>query len=99
METNDAMNLDAGIYVNLFELEFDDCSVDLMYTSRDKFPTLRELRDQLVDANVKAQVYAVSEDAAEVRVNKIYGYGLEQHRLEALGFELTAVRVSRQSVH
>jgi hypothetical protein len=77
--------MDVGIYLNMFEVEFDDSPVTVMATSRNKFPDLRDLRDTLKKRSLDAQVYSVE--------SQIYGYGLQQNELEAFGFSPVQVQI------
>jgi hypothetical protein len=85
IERNNEMNLDAGSYVNLFEVEFEDRETDLMRTSRRQFPDLRDFRKQLADRNLAVRVYAVDE--------WVYGYGVDQDQLAESGFESKTIRI------
>ncbi len=85
MEKNNEMNLDAGLYVNLFEVEFEDCDADLMCASRSQVPKLRDFRKQLADQNLAIRVYAVNE--------WVYGYGSDRDQLTESGFETKSVRI------
>lgn len=85
MEKNNEMNLDTGLYVNLFEVEFEDCDADLMRASRSRFPALRDFRKQLADRNLAVRVYAVDE--------WVYGYGPDRDQLAESGFEPKTIRI------
>jgi hypothetical protein len=71
-------SLDPGLYVNLFEVDFDDREVNLMCVGRSQYPKLKPLRDQLSESGINAQVYAAG--------GTIYGYGPSQEQLEEFGF-------------
>lgn len=70
--------MDVGVYSNLFQVHWDDQVIEIMRIGRSKFPDLRELRKQLHDQVVDAQVYALDEN--------IYGYGQQQFDLMKYGF-------------
>lgn len=79
--------MDAGLYVNLFEVKFDDCDVKLMRVSRSQYPDLRNLRQRLDDANLDVRVFATGDE--------VYGYGAESGRLIEYGFVPETVRIGQ----
>jgi hypothetical protein len=85
IERKNEMNLDAGLYVNLFEVEFEDRDADLMRAKRSQFPSLRDFRKQLADRNLAVRVYAVDE--------WVYGYGADRDQLTESGFECKTIRI------
>jgi len=62
--------MDAGLYVNLFEVSFPDTPVELMRVERSKYPDLRSLRRELAAKQMAVRVYS-SRDV-------VYGYGERQ---------------------
>ena len=79
--------MDVGLYVNLFEVNFEDHDVDFMHTDRSPYPKLRDLRQQLDERKIEAQVFATG--------GEVYGYGSEQNQLAEFGFRLKSVRVGQ----
>jgi len=84
-ESKTKVNLDAGLYVNLFEVEFEDRDVDLMSADRSEFASLRALREELDRLKYSAGVYAVSD--------AVYGYGSDKDKLVQFGFARKSVRL------
>ncbi len=70
--------MDVGIYSNLFQVNWDIRDVELMKVDRSKFSDLRDLRKQLKDKQIDAQVYALDQN--------VYGYGKQQSDLEKFEF-------------
>jgi len=62
--------MDAGFYVNLFEVSLPDASLELMRVERSKYPDLRGLRRGLAEKHAAVRVYS-SRDV-------VYGYGERQ---------------------
>jgi hypothetical protein len=62
--------MDAGLYVNLFEVSFPDTPVEIMRVERSKYPDLRSLRRELATKQMAVRVYS-SRDV-------VYGYGERQ---------------------
>jgi hypothetical protein len=62
--------MDAGFYVNLFEVSFPDTPIEFMRVERSKYPDLRSLRGELADKYKAVRVYS-SHDV-------VYGYGGRQ---------------------
>lgn len=79
--------MDAGIYTNLFQVHWDIQEVAIMRWKRNKSPDLQDIRKQLHDQQVDAQVYALKGD--------IYGYGQQQMELSRYGFEKKAQRLDQ----
>lgn len=79
--------MDTGLYVNLFEVEFEDRETDFMVSKRAQHPKLRELRKQITDSQVKARVYATGDE--------VYGYGPAQNQLSEFGFTSQSVAVAK----
>lgn len=77
--------MDPGLYLNLFKVNFDDRPVDLMVVARSQYPQLRELRGQLRERAIEADVYAVGE--------QIFGYGPQQELLADFGFSSTTLHI------
>ena len=70
--------MDVGIYSNLFQVHWGIQDAELMKVERSNFPDLRDLRKQIRDKQIDAQVYALDKD--------VYGYGQQQVDLEKFGF-------------
>jgi len=70
--------MDPGIYLNLFKVSFEDTPVELMSAGRNAWPSLKELRKQLRERAIDADVYAVDDT--------VYGYGQQQAALTEFGF-------------
>jgi len=79
--------MDTGLYVNLFEVKFEDCDLTLMLARRSQYTDLRGLRQRLAEAKFAARVFAVGDE--------VYGYGLESNRLADYGFVPTTVRIGQ----
>ncbi len=78
--------MDAGIYVNLFPVELKDRRAEFMVVDRARYPKLRDLRQQLVDQEIRARVCAARD--------LVYGYGIDQGLLDAFGFRSENVDVA-----
>jgi len=78
---------DPGLYVNLFEVRFDDRGVEVMCTQRDLHPDLRPLRRQISEKRIDTRVYATG--------GEIYGYGPQRDRLSDFGFTIRTVQVGQ----
>jgi len=72
----DNLIIEPGIYLNLFPVNIPEHSVDLMSIERNRYPDLRELRNELKNT---IKVYA-NED-------KVYGYGADAIMLKDKGFK------------
>lgn len=70
--------MDAGLYSNLFNVNLEEQDTTLMHIERTHFPDLRELRREISQQGIGAEVYATGED--------IYGYGDQQNQLISFGF-------------
>ena len=78
--------MDTGLYVNLFEVKFEDCDVDFMVVDRNRYPKLRDLRQQLTERQIKAQIFAMDDE--------IYGYGPQQSQLTEFGFTPKSIGIA-----
>lgn len=79
--------MDTGLYVNLFEVAFEDREADFMLSGRDKHPNLRELRKQVADRQIEARVYATGDE--------VYGYGPARDQLSDFGFAHERVSIAK----
>lgn len=75
--------MDAGFYVNLFEVSFPDTPLEVMQVERSKYPDLRGLRRELAEKHAVVRVYS-SHDV-------VYGYGEQAEDLVDYGFVKVAV--------
>jgi len=62
--------MEAGFYVNLFEVSSPDTPIELMRVERSRYPDLRTLREELTEKYTAVRVYS-SHDV-------VYGYGGRQ---------------------
>jgi hypothetical protein len=86
----DNLKIQPGIYLNLFPVNIPDHPVDLMVIERDRYPDLRELRNELKNT---IKLYADKD--------KIYGYGSDVIMLKDKGFkkiEISLYKVPRLTV-
>jgi len=74
------LKIEPGIYLNLFPVDIPEHPVDLMVIERNRYPDLRELRNELKNT---IKVYA-DED-------KVYGYGADAIILKENGFKETKI--------
>lgn len=77
--------MDPGIYLNLFKVTFEDTPVELMSAGRNAWPKLKELRGQLREQAIDAEVYAVD--------STVYGYGPQRAALAELGFTPVSLQI------
>ena len=75
-----AVRLDLGYYVNMFEVIVPEQEIEIMICERSKYPSLKELRNQIKENRKEAFVYVPQ------RSDKIYGYGPEMSWLSNKGF-------------
>ena len=73
------MILDPGIYTNIFPVEVPKEAIPMMQAPRSRFPDLRSLRQELLEKNQRAWVYAEGDT--------VYGYGPDAQILEKFGFQ------------
>jgi hypothetical protein len=76
--------LDVGLYVNLFEAEFEDIEAKFHTVSRSEYPDMRALRAQIEQEGSLVSVYASGD--------VIYGYGPDQETLKPYGFHEERLR-------
>jgi len=82
----DKVQLQPGIYTNIFPVILPDEPASFMEIQRAQFPDLRELRSEIEQANQRVFVYAPQHQ------NCVYGYGGEAEAfLSAKGFSKTHV--------
>lgn len=77
--------MDAGLFVNLFKVNFEDRDTSFMQAERSRYPELRALRERLAEQEIAARVYATG--------GSIYGYGEEAARLQEFGFTHSVLHV------
>lgn len=77
--------MDAGWYVNLFEVQFDDVAIPVMRAERAKFKELDTLKKQLRADRLDAWVYTTKED--------VIGYGSDAGKLHECGFVPASVNL------
>ena len=70
-----------GICTNLFTVDLETKTLNLVEENRSRFPSLRELRDR-----ISAHVYADGD--------KIYGYGEDLSELRRIGFKDVVKEIS-----
>lgn len=79
--------MDAGLYVNLFEVNFEDKDVVIMQAPRSQHKKIKELRQQIKSEGIKADVYGTGDT--------VYGYGPEQNKLASYGFKPESMRIGQ----
>jgi len=75
-----AARLDLGYYVNMFKVIVPEQEIEIMICDRSKYPSLKELRNQIKENRKEVFVYVPQ------RSDKIYGYGPEMSWLSNKGF-------------
>ena len=75
--------IDAGIYINAFEVSLQTEIADLFVTDRLRFPDLRGLRNSLSGKKLDISVYAWKE--------YLFGYGMQMKQLDEFGFKPTTI--------
>jgi len=82
----DRIQLQPGIYTNIFPVILPDEPVSFMEIQRAQGTDLRELRSEIEQANQRVFVYALQQQ------NRVYGYGEDaENFLSAKGFSKTHV--------
>lgn len=77
--------LELGIYTNIFEIRLSNSNVKIMRVERSRYPSLRELRQELESKGLDVHVYAERD--------KIYGYGKVSQILENYSFEQVEINL------
>ncbi len=79
--------MDAGLYINLFEVSFENRETDFLVAKRSQHPRLRDFRKQLTDQKIETRIYAAGDE--------IYGYGTGQSELANFGFTPSRIHVAQ----
>lgn len=75
--------MDAGLYVNLFEVHFDDVEIQVVQSDRASFKELETLKRKLRDNSYDAWLYSLKDS--------VIGYGKDVDQLLADGFERASI--------
>jgi len=78
-------HLDPGIYTNIFQVQLPDATVDVMTAPASRYPTLRDLREQIRAFSRKNRVYR-NDDI-------VIGYGADLDWFAGQGFEHRTIRL------
>lgn len=78
-------HLDPGIYTNIFQVQLPDQTVDVMTAPASKYPSLRDLREQIRDSSRNIRLYRHDDI--------IFGYGRDSDWLVDKGFERHQIRL------
>jgi len=77
---------DIGYYSNIFPVELDSTSIDILIAERKNFPDLRLLRSEISKDGIETYVYADGD--------KVYGYGKDLGWLSSKGFASVKINLS-----
>ena len=77
------LGLDIGLYANIFEVDLSNTFINVMRVERKKYPSLRELRQELEERGLDVYVYADGE--------WVYGYGSDYLALKERSFHEVAL--------
>jgi len=77
--------LGLGIYTNIFEIRLSNNNVKMMCVEREKYPSLRDLRQELESKKLDVYVYAERD--------KVYGYGKDSQILDKYSFEQVEINL------
>ncbi len=82
--------IELGSYANMFDVLAPNQEVQIMVIERNKYPTLRNLREEIRKSGKEIYVYS------PVMSDKIYGYGKDMSWLYDKGFSLETINLYNQ---
>lgn len=78
--------MDVGYYINIFPVEFQENTIEVVTVNREKFSDLRPLREEIRSAEKEVFVYADGD--------KVYGYGRESAWLSSKEFSSAKINLN-----
>ena len=81
------ISLDIGFYTNIFQVIVPEQEIEIMTCERSRYPSLKELRDEIRKSEKEIFVYAPQKS------NKVYGYGSDMRWLSNKGFNLDKIHL------